>query len=163
RWLSILVFSALLSACSGWQTVHVNRPDMTKPDSRLGQIEINLVYSVLGQDLYNALLDRQAKYMTSAPKQYRLGFAITSTSRNQTYFTDGSASVTLKRYTSNYTLYHGGNSQNFSSTTATTISQDNAPFNNTELEKKADQQAMTVLAHAMIKQLAVFLRQHPEW
>lgn len=162
RFFSFLLLFAL-TACGGWQPVHVNSDNEVAPDSRLGQVDIRSAYSIDGQNLYNALRDTFAKFPQKAEKNYKLAFSTATKSYSQASFTDGSASLTRKRYTANYTLSHGDQSQSFTSTTATSVSQDNSPYNNTVLNQKADEQAMNVLAHAMSKRIAVFLRKNPQW
>lgn len=163
RFFSFLLLCFAITACGGWQPVHVDSDNQVAPDSRLGQVDIASVYSINGQNLYNALLDTFAKFPQKAEKNYRLTFSTATKVYSQASFTDGSASLTRKRYTANYTLRHGNQSQSFISTTATSVSQDNSPYNNTVLNQKADEQAMNVLAHAMSKRIAVFLRKNPQW
>lgn len=160
RFLSLVLLSCVLTACGGWQPVYDNP---IAPDKRLGQIDITADYSLNGQDLYNALLDQFAKFPQNTQKIYQLRFSTSITSQNQTKFTDGSASLTLKRYTTKYTLKRGDQQKHFTSTTATSVSQDNSPYNNEVLNSKADQQAMNVLAQAISKRIAVFLRNNPQW
>lgn len=163
RFLSLLIFSFALTACSGWQPVYLDHNNQVAPDVRLGQISINPTYSINGQNLYNALLDQWAKFPQKTEKPYQLSFSTSVSNQDQTSFTDGTASLTLKRYTVNYTLRHGDKQKHFTSATATSVSQDNSPYNNTVLNEKADQQAMSVLAQSMSKRIAVFLRNHPQW
>ena len=163
RTLALLILSFALTACGGWKPVHVNQNNQIAPDSRLGQIDIASVYSINGQNMYNALLDQFAKFPQKAEKPYRLSFSTSISSQSQTRFTDGTASLTLKRYTARYTLSHGSKKKSFTSSTATSVSQDNSPYNNTVLNEKADQQAMNVLAQAISKRIAVFLRKNPQW
>ncbi len=163
RFFSLFILSFALTACGGWQPVHVDHNSQVAPDARLGQINISSSYSINGQDLYNALLDQFAKFPQKTEKPYELSFSTSTSSYSQASFTDGSASLTLKRYTASYTLSHGDKSQSFTSTTATSVSQDNSPYNNTVLNQKADEQAMNVLSQAISKRIAVFLRKNPQW
>lgn len=163
RFFPVLIFCLILNSCGGWQPVHTNHKNQVAPDIRLGQINIDPVYTINGQNLYNALLDQFAKFPQKTEKKYKLSFSTTTTNQRQTSFTDGSASLTLKRHIASYTLSHGDQKQNFTSTTASSISQDNSPYNNAVLNEKADQQAMEVLAQAISKRIAIFLRNNPQW
>lgn len=153
----------VLGACNGWEPVYVTTKDTASPEALLGQIHLEPVYNVPGHNLYNNLLDQLAKFDHSALKKYLLTYSIEISSRNQTTFTDGSASVIMKSYNVHYALHHGRKTQTFTSSTIATTSHDNSPYSNLELDQKADEQAMSVLASTMLRRLAVFLRNHPQW
>lgn len=151
----------VLSACGGWQTLYGTGHDETTL-VQLGQIRVEPVYSVLGQELYGSLQDELQKFPRQAEK-YRLDFTVGHRDRVLAIGADGSPSQVLRYYTSEYRLKIGSKSKEFSTMVSFTLPQDSSPYAVATDHQEVDREAQGVLATRMVRQLALFFDSEPSW
>ena len=158
----LLIFGLFfLSACGGWHPLYQDGSNEAV-SRQLGQIRLEPVYSVAGQELYGSLQDRLQKFPRQTEK-YRLHVTTCQRDRILAVGTDGSATQILRYYSSQYRLESGDKNQDFHATVSFSLSQEGMPYVVATRHQEVDRQAQEALASRMIKQLALFFASHPSW